>query len=248
MKAIIIEDEENAQEALVNMLGLIKINIEILGLAKNVNEAVELINNNKNVDVVFLDIHLKNGTGFDVLEGLIDFSGKVIFTTAYDNYAIKAFKYSAFDYILKPINPKELIATVSELNKEVVKTIKYNEMLKVYKQQKTGDNVESKIVLKTLNDQYIIYIKDIIRCESEGAYTKFILKNKTYLTSKNLKYYDEILSEHNFIRTHQSHLVNSVYILRVNSNNFLELKDNTQVPISARKKTLVNRQIKKLNL
>ncbi len=246
MKAIIIEDEKNAQEALVNMLNLIDKNLKILGIAEEVGDAVKLINENR-PDVVFLDIHLKNGTGFDVLEQLIDFKGTIVFTTAYENYAIKAFRYSAFDYILKPINPLELKKTISELDKEFNKNKKYEQMLKVYKQSNIPDE-EAKIVLKTLNNQYIINIKNIIRCESEGAYTKFFLKDKTYLTSKNLKYYDEILSEHDFIRTHQSHLVNAQYILRLNSNNFVELKDNSQVPVSARKKTFVNKKIKSLNL
>ena len=246
MKAVIIEDEKNAQEALVNMLYLIDESIEIKGLATNVTDAITLVEKQK-PDVVFLDIHLKNGTGFDVLEGLENFQGKIIFTTAYENYAIKAFKYSAFDYILKPINPKELRKTIDELGKEFSKNLQYKEMLKVYKQVNKSTE-DAKIVLKTINNQYVIFIRDIIHCKSEGAYTKFFLKNKSYLTSRNLKYYDEILSQHNFIRSHQSHLINSRFIARVNSNNFIELKDGSEVPISARKKTLVNRQIKKLNL
>jgi two-component system LytT family response regulator len=246
MNVVIIEDEKNAQEALTNMLSLINKNIKVLGIAENVPNAIKLINKKK-PEVVFLDIHLKNGTGFDVLEGLEDYKGKIVFTTAYENYAIKAFKYSAFDYILKPINPLELKTTIAELNKEVNKNIKYKEMLKVHNES-SEIKEDAKIVLKTINNQYVLFIRDIIRCESEGAYTKFFLKNKTYLTSKNLKFYDEILSEHNFIRTHQSHLFNSKYIKRINSNNYLELKDDSQIPISARKKTLVNKQIKALNL
>ncbi len=246
MNVVIIEDEKNAQEVLENMLGLINKDINILGIAENVPDAIKLITHKK-PQVIFLDIHLKNGTGFDVLEGLEDYKGKIVFTTAYENYAIKAFKYSAFDYILKPINPLELKTTITELSKEVNKSIKYKEMLKVHKES-TEIKKDAKIILKTINNQYVIFIRDIIRCESEGAYTKFFLKNKTHLTSKNLKFYDEILSEHNFIRTHQSHLVNSKYIKRINSNNYLELKDDSQIPISARKKTLVNKQIKRLNL
>jgi len=245
MNVVIVEDEKNAQEVLANILGLINKNIKIKGFAKNVPDAITLINKVK-PDVVFLDIHLKNGTGFDVLEGLDNFKGKIVFTTAYENYAIKAFKFSAFDYILKPINPQELTTTIDELSKEVQKDVKYQEMLNVLKSNK-DKNSEPQIVLKTINNQYVINVKDIIRCESEGAYTKFFLKNKAHLTSKNLKYYTEILSEFGFIRTHQSHLVNSAYILRINSKNFVELKDLSQIPISARKKTEVNKQIKVLN-
>lgn len=246
MNVVIVEDEINAQEALANILGLINKSIKIKGFAKNVPDAIALVNKAK-PDVVFLDIHLKNGTGFDVLEGLDNFTGKIVFTTAYENYAIKAFKFSAFDYILKPINPQELATTINELSKEVKKDVKYQEMLSVLKGNREK-NSEPQIVLKTINNQYVINVKDIIRCESEGAYTKFFLKNKTHLTSRNLKYYTEILMEYGFIRTHQSHLVNSRYILRINSKNFVELKDLTQIPISARKKTEVNKQMKALNL
>ena len=183
MKVVIIEDEKNAQEALANMLGLINKNIDILGIAENVPDAIKLISKEK-PEVVFLDIHLKNGTGFDVLEGLKDYNGKIVFTTAYENYAIKAFKYSAFDYILKPINPLELKTTIVELGKEVNKSIKYKEMLKVHNES-SEIKEDAKIVLKTINNQYVIFIRDIIRCESEGAYTKFFLKDKTHLTSKS---------------------------------------------------------------
>lgn len=246
MRIVIIEDEKNAQEVLANLLQLIEKNISIEGFAENVPDAIKLIEKVK-PDAIFLDIHLKNGTGFDVLEKIVDYKGKIIFTTAYDNYAIKAFKFSAFDYILKPINPKELKESIKDLKKSIDKEVKYKEMLNVLNHNKKDK--ESKIILKTLNNQYVIIIKDIVHCESEGAYTKFFLKeHKSYLTSKNLKYYTEILSEYGFVRTHQSHLINAKYILRINSNNFVELKSGEQIPISARKKTEVNKYIKSLNL
>lgn len=245
MNIVIIEDEKNAQEVLTNMLSLIDDTFNLKGIAENVNDAILLINKQK-PDVVFLDIHLKNGTGFNVLEGLENFRGKIIFTTAYETYAIKAFKFSAFDYVLKPINPQELTKTIKSLKNEVKREVKYNEMLSVFNGNK-DEKSEPKIILKTLNNQYVISIYNIIRCESEGAYTKFILKDANYLISKNLKFYDEILSDYGFIRTHQSHLVNAKFILRVNSNNFVELKNDTQIPVSARKKTEVNKQIKALN-
>jgi len=246
MNVVIIEDEKNAQEALANMLKLINKNINIVGLAKDVSSGVSLIEK-VNPDVVFLDIHLKNGTGFDVLERLDNFEGHIVFTTAYENYAIKAFKVSAFDYILKPINPQELSKTLKELDEKLNKNVKYLEMLDVFKNHSIKKE-DFKTVLRTINDQYVVAVSDIIHCESEGAYTKFILKNKNYLTSRNLKYYDEILSDHGFIRTHQSHLINSAFILRVNSANFVELKNGMQIPISMRKKTQVNKQINALNL
>ncbi|MEE9349027.1 MAG: LytTR family DNA-binding domain-containing protein [Flavobacteriaceae bacterium] len=244
MNVVIIEDEINAQEALIGMLSLIDVSTKILGTAQNVSDGIALINKTK-PDIVFLDIQLRNGTGFDVLEGLDVFLGKVIFTTAYENYAIKAFKISAFDYILKPINPSELLESLKQAEKEILKETKYSEMLKVLEYNK-GNEINPKIVLKTLNHQNVVEIETIIRCESEGAYTNFHFKNKKLLTSKNLKYYDELLSEHGFIRTHQSHLVNIKHVQRIHSNGFLEMKDKTKIPISSRKKASVNKFLKHL--
>jgi two-component system LytT family response regulator len=244
MNAVIIEDEKNAQEALLSLLNLIDLDIKVIGIEDNVNDAIKIINNLK-PDITFLDIHLKNGTGFDVIEKLNNYKGRIVFTTAHKDYAIKAFKFSAFDYILKPISPTYLSNTIKEIKAEIDHEVKYLEMLKVLTDNKSNLG-EPKIILKTLNNQFVITISKIIRCESEGAYTKFFTEGKTLLTSKNLKFYDEILSEHHFIRTHQSHLINYKYINRLNKNGYVEMKDHTQIPISARKKASVNKQIKNL--
>ncbi len=241
MKAVIIEDEINAQEVLINLLKLINDKIKIVGIADNVDSAIKIINKQQPV-IVFLDIHIKKGTGFDVLKSLTNFKGKIIFTTAHENYAIKAFKFSAFDYLLKPISPAGLAKVIDKVVKEINREDKYDEMLEVIKHNKTKTD-DPKIILKTLNNQFIISISKIIRCESEGAYTKFYMADKELLTSKNLKYYDEILSEHKFIRTHQSHLINSSHMLRINTKGFVEMKDKSQIPISARKKASVNKQL-----
>jgi len=242
MKTIIIEDEKNAQEVLENLLKLIDPKIKVLGITDNTKNGIRLIKEMK-PEVIFLDIHLKDKTGFDLLENLTDFSGKIIFITAHDNYALKAFKYSAFDYILKPINPIELKETLKRIKKEIDKNYKYNEMLAVLNHNKNNEE-NTKIVLKTQNNQYILNIKDIIRCESEGAYTKFITKDKNYLTSKNLKFYTSILEDYKFIRTHQTHLVNSKYIKEITNNGYLIMNEGTQIPISTRKKQHVSQKIK----
>ncbi len=242
MKTIIIEDEKNAQEVLENLLKLLDPKIEILGITDNTKSGVQLIKEMK-PEIVFLDIHLKDKTGFDLLENLTDFKGRIIFITAHDNYALKAFKYSAFDYILKPINPIELRETLKRIKKEIDKDYKYNEMISVFNHNKNNEE-NPKIVLKTQNNQYILNINDIIRCESEGAYTKFITKNKNYLTSKNLKFYTSILEDYKFIRTHQTHLVNSKYIKEITNSGYLIMNDETKIPISTRKKQHVSQKIK----
>lgn len=244
MKIVIIEDENNAKEAITDLINLIDPEIKILGYAESVENAINLINNTK-PEVVFLDIHIKNGSGFDVLERIEDYKGKVIFTTAHENYAIKAFKYSALDYLLKPINPVELKSVIKTVKEEIHKDTTYKEMLEVVKHNKKNDE-NQKIILKTLNSQYIVLISDIIRCKSEGAYTMFYLKKRTILTSKNLKYYDNLLSENGFIRTHQSHLVNTRLIKQLTNAGFVELQNGELIPVSARKKAMVSKRIKNL--
>ncbi len=244
MKAVIIEDENNAKEALIDLLKLINSDIKILGTAQNVENAVKLINDKK-PEIVFLDIHIKNGSGFDVLEKLKNFKGNVIFTTAHENYAIKAFKYSALDYLLKPINPVELKTVLESAKEKISKEETYNEMLEVVKHNKQN-KTEPKIILKTLNNQYVVLVSDIIRCKSEGAYTNFHLKKRKILTSKNLKYYDNLLSENGFIRTHQSHLINTKYIRKITKDGFVELLNDELIPVSARKKALVTKQVNEI--
>ena len=244
MKTIIIEDEKNAQEVLVNLLKLIEPKINLLGISDNAKEGVTLIKKHE-PDIVFLDIHLKDKTGFDLLEELADFKGRIVFITAHDNYALKAFKYSAFDYILKPINPVELKETLARLKQDIHQEYKYKEMLEVFKHNKINEE-NPKLILKTQSNQYILNIKEIVRCESEGAYTKFITKNKNYLTSKNLKFYSAILEDYGFIRTHQTHLVNAKFIKEISNNGYLKLLDDTEIPISTRKKQFVSKKVSSL--
>ncbi len=241
MKVVVIEDEKNAREVLIGMLNLIDSKLDVVGYSDNVGEAVELIHQKK-PEILFLDIHIKNGNGFDVLNNLYDFNGKVVFTTAHADYAVKAFQYSALDYLLKPISPLQLKHVVEKAKNELNKEKTYRELIENFKHNFKIEE-PPKIVLKTLKKQYVISVDDIIRCKSEGAYTKFYLKDSEVLTSKNLKYYDSILNKYSFIRTHQSHLVNTKFIKTMNSNGFLELFSGDLIPVSARKKSYVNRVI-----
>jgi len=243
IKVFVVEDEINAREVLIGMLELIDKNLELIGFTDNVADAVWKINDLQ-PDILFLDIHIKNGNGFDVLNNLMDFKGKVIFTTAHADYAIKAFQYSALDYILKPISPLQLKHVVEKAKTELNKEFAYQKML----QKLSNSNLElvsnPKIVIKTLKKQFVIPVSEIIRCESEGAYTKFYLKDTQILTSKNLKFYNAILEKYHFLRTHQSHLVNKIYVKSLDSNGSLELLNGTIVPVSARKKSEISKALK----
>ena len=243
VKVFIVEDEINAREVLIGILNLIDSNLEIIGVSDNVADAVHLINELK-PQILFLDIHIKNGNGFDVLNNLDDFKGKVIFTTAHADYAIKAFQYSALDYILKPISPLQLKHVTEKAKKELDKEFAYKKLLANLESQNMEVVSNPKIIIKTLKKQYVVPVSEIIRCESEGAYTKFYLNDSEILTSKNLKFYNGILEKYSFLRTHQSHLVNKDYVKSLDSNGFLELLNGDLIPVSSRKKSEISKLIK----
>lgn len=243
IKVFVVEDEINAREVLIGMLELIDKNLELIGFTDNVADAVTKINDLQ-PDILFLDIHIKNGNGFDVLNNLMDFKGKVIFTTAHADYAIKAFQYSALDYILKPISPLQLKHVVEKAKTELNKEFAFQKMLQKLSNSDLKVVSNPKIVIKTLKKQFVIPVSEIIRCESEGAYTRFYLKDTEILTSKNLKFYNAILEKYDFLRTHQSHLVNKIYVKSLDSNGSLELLNGFVVPVSARKKSEISKALK----
>ena len=232
IKTIIIEDELNVREGLKKMLRIITPTIEIIAETAYVIDAVKLIKVNK-PDLVFLDIELEDGTGFDILNQLDKLDFNIIFTTAYNQYAIKAFKYSTIDYLLKPIDPLELQTAIERVKENIQSKKEHQELLQVL--QDNHNKKTNKIVLKTTEQRYIIPIGDIIRLEANGAYTNFITTDKNIIISKNLKYYQDLL-DHSFIRCHQSHLINKKHVKSVKNNSILMSNDDS-VPISTRKRT-----------
>lgn len=242
IKAIIIEDETNARAALVKMLRILDNNIDIIAESAYVKEGLKFINELK-PDLVFLDIELEDGTGFDLLNQIENQNFKIIFTTAYSQYAIQAFKFSAIDYLLKPIDPIELQSTLDK-TKEILKVDNdYKNMLKVLKHNLDDEN--KKIVVKTSEKSHVFLVKDIVRLEADGAYTIFKTNNEKIIVSKNLKHYQSLLGKE-FIRCHQSHLVNINFINGMNRNNQLQLKNDELINVSTRKISEVNQIIKAL--
>lgn len=231
MKTIIIDDEKQIRDGFNILLSHFS-TINVIGEAATVTDGIKIIEALK-PDLVFLDIQLKNETGFQILETLKTTNFKLIFVTAYNEYAIKAFKYSAFDYLLKPIDPQELEQTLERL---VLQTKVSNVQLQNLKTFSTNQ----KLVIKTTEQAYVLSIKDIIHCEANQSYTFFYLKDNTrILSSKTLKEYDTFLPKPNFIRVHQSHLVNVNYIKAYNNEGKLVLKNNTEVPVSVRNRKTV---------
>lgn len=232
-RALIIDDELTSVETLKGFLSRYCPNLTVLGYADGVKSGLEAINF-YHPDLIFLDIEMKDGSGFDLIEQLTDtLSFQVIFITAYDHYAVKAFRYCALDYLLKPVDPDLLIEAVEKVTKVTETTL--SDKLNVFRQSK---NRQEKIILPSKDELFIANIKDIIRCESKGNYTLFFFKDqKSQLVCKSLKEYDDLLCDLNFLRVHKSHLINLDYVERyLQKDNFVVMKDGAKVEVSRRKK------------
>ncbi len=232
IKTIIIEDEINARSALHKMISFLCPDIDILAEADNISQGLEAIKKHR-PDLVFLDIRLNDHSAFELLEKLDTINFKIIFTTAYDQYAIKAFKFNAIDYLLKPIDPDELKTAIKKSAEEIRFKNEYRDLLEMIKNQNTQK--KKKIVLKTTEQRFVIPVKDILYLKAEGSYTLFIISTQAnILISKNIKYYQDILND-SFIRTHHSYLVNKDHIKGLNNNEII-LANGETIPVSGRKK------------
>jgi len=231
IKAIIIDDMPLAIASLKADVEDLDVNVEIVGTAGGVMEAAKLI---KSLDpeLLFLDIHMEDGDGFDLLE-IIDQRG-VIFTTASKDFAIKAFQFSAIDYLLKPIDPDLLKAAINKYETS--------------KLEKSPIHKESgSLTLNTQEEIRLVPIKDIIRLESMGNYTTFYIEGQNkILVTKTMKEFETVLPQ-NFLRVHQSHLVNKNFIKSYvkTEGGYLLMKNETIVPVSVRKKPMVIEAISK---
>ncbi|MCD6068144.1 MAG: DNA-binding response regulator [Bacteroidetes bacterium] len=240
MKAVIIDDESNNSELINNLLKLYCENVQVAGIADSVQSGYKAILEHK-PDLIFLDVQMQDGTGFDLLKCFETIDFKVIFVTAHQEFAIEAFKISALDYLLKPLSPAHVITAVKKAEQSLE-----NEELQVKLQALLGNVSEPaknrrKIVLKTLDRIYSVGINEIIRFESEGNYTKiFLADGKKIMVSRLLKEFDELLTNDGFARIHQSHLINTGFMFFFEkAENILVMKDESRVPVSARKKELV---------
>jgi two-component system LytT family response regulator len=238
-RVIIVEDEARSREFLHDVLTEHCPTLKVVGLAANVEEAIAAIHALK-PDLIFLDIELQTGTGFDVLEGTRDVQPAVIFTTAYDHYAIKAIKFSAVDYLLKPIDVDDLksaVARVAQQQERRESSQTLDVLMHNLKQLRSNDNPT--ITLSVAEGIEFIPLREIIRLEAAGAYTNFFLKGgKKMMVSKNLKEYEMMLSEHNFMRVHNSHIINLSEVKRMvkADGGYAVMSDDAQVVISPKKK------------
>ena len=251
LKIFIAEDEQETLNLIKNIIEIYTPETELVGTSKTVKDAVNFLKTNENeIDIALFDINFPDGTSFDILKQLKSYNFSIIFITAHDEYAIQAIKFTASDFLLKPINPKELIASIQKLQEKNKEKLQNKLMIEnLLSNYNTPVNSYKKIILKTAERLQIVEIKNIIRCESDGSYTIFYLtENRKITVSKPLKTFVEMLNKYEFIRTHKSHLINMNFIVSYekNSGGFIILKNKTTIPVAVRKKDFVLEQLNKL--
>lgn len=237
ISAVIIDDEKRSCNTLRKLLELSDPNIEILGEAHNIDEGCLLVQNEA-PDLVFLDINMPGGSGFNLFEKIQEINFKVIFTTAHDEFAISAIKLGAFDYLLKPIALNDLKETLDRVNNDMNNSSEddYRQLLQLIQRRTT---TVSKIPVAHMNGITFLKSDNIIRCTADNNYTVIHLKDKKQIiSSKTLKDYDVILSKQGFFRAHRSHLINinNVSKLLKGKPALIELDDGTQVELAQNKK------------
>jgi two-component system LytT family response regulator len=232
MKALIVEDKEYIRKGLLSLLELLDSKVEVIGECESVKDAVIVANTCK-PELVFLDINLTDGTAFDFLAQTENLDVKIIFITAYEEYALQALKIGAVDYLLKPVDIDELqiaLQKVSELSvseqKEQINTVK-----------QLWNNEGDKLILSLADSFQVIDLNELMYCESDKGYTTFYcINDRKHLVSKTIKEFEVQLSEANFTRPHQSFMVNLKFIDKYDKSGAIHLKNGTRIPVSSRKK------------
>lgn len=239
LSAILVDDMPSALKILSSDLEQYHKDIEIIGTAKSVVEASKLLRQQQ-PNILFLDIMLGDGTGFDVLEIHPNLPSKIIFVTASDEFALKAFKFAAIDYVLKPYSQEDL---ANAIEKAKIQIQPNNEQLSVLQQSINHPNQRpKKISLHTSDKILVVNLDDIINCKSDNNYTEFFMNDgKKILVGKTLKHFADMLKEYGFLRVHQSHLVNLQYIKEFikSDGGYIVLTNKATVPVSVRKKNEV---------
>ncbi|MEN9302302.1 MAG: hypothetical protein RL264_731 [Bacteroidota bacterium] len=237
-KILVIDDEKPTRELIKKMIDSFGLAVQVYTDGENVKTGIDAINNLR-PDLVILDIQMPDGNGFDVLKGVADRQFEVMFITAFQEYAIQAIKFSALDYILKPIDPEELKHSITKAISTISKKIDDNQLNAL--QHNINPNSKRKLILKTQESVFLVEIEDIVRCESDKNYTFFYLNNgKKILVSKTLKDYDTLLQGLTFFRAQQSHLINLKFVERYDKHDggYIIMKDGSEVPLSPAKKEL----------
>ena len=234
LKTIIVEDEQTSRDILKNYLAKYCPTVEVLGEAKNINEALVLIRNNE-LDLIFLDVEMPYGSGFDLLDKLGKTDFEVVFVTAYNQYAIEALNKHASYYLLKPISIDDLIKAVDYVTELKQKEDELQNSVLTPKKNPT----DQKITIPTQDGFEVLEMKNIIYCKADDNYTEIYLEDgHKKLVSKTLKYFDDILKNNGFARIHKSYLVNVSYITsyKKGKGGTVSLSNGKELSVSASKK------------
>lgn len=232
MKTLLVEDKAYIRKGLLNLLQLIDTDVTVIGECESVKDAVVVANACK-PNLVFLDINLTDGNAFDFLDQTEHLNFKIIFITAYEEYALQALKIGAVDYILKPVDITDLemalqkvaALTITE-QKQQIKTVK-----------SVWNNEDSKLILSLHDSFQVIDLNELMYCESDKGYTSFYCSNgKKHVVSKTLKTFEDQLNAANFTRPHQSYMVNLKFIDKYDKSGTIYLKNGKKIPVSSRKK------------
>ncbi len=238
IKAVIVDDELGARESLSKMIEKNCKNIEVVAKADSMmNAFIEITNHQP--DLVFLDIEMPNGNAFDLLERFKEINFNIIFVTAYDHYAIKAIKFSAIDYILKPVDPEELVKAVSRFESQLENKNSLDKKFKTLLSNVKPENKLKKVGIPDGDGLIFINLSDIIRCDSDGNYTYFLLTTgKKIIASRTLGEYEQMFADDNFFRVHRSHLINLEHVKKYikGEGGYVIMSDNSQVEVSRRNK------------
>ena len=232
MKALVIEDKEYIRKGLLNLLDSVEADIQVIGECASVEEAVVVTKACK-PELVFLDINLPDGNAFDFLDQIGNPHFKIIFITAYEEYALRALKAGAIDYLLKPVDFEELQVALEKVTRLPVSAQK--KQLRTVKQ--FWKQEEEKLILSLHDSFQVIDLNELMFCESDKGYTTFYCtNNKQYIASKTLKEFESQLSNAQFVRPHQSYIVNLKYIDKYDRSGLIHLKNGKEIPVSLRKR------------
>lgn len=237
IRTVIIDDEESNVELVSSLIRLYAPNLEVVGVADSVASGCKVIVQQK-PELIFLDVQMGDGSGFDLLKQLGQADFKIVFITAHQEFAIQAFRFSAQDYLLKPVSPAQLITAIQKAEQAISNDELRLKLDTLFSNLEESSGRKKKIVLKTLERIYALSSSEIIRFESEGSYTTACLHDgKKIVVSRLLKEFEELLGPYGFFRVHQSHLVNLDFLAWFEKgDSVIVLKDQSVVPVSARKK------------
>ncbi len=246
LKSVIIDDDAYIREELKTMISAsFSDDIKLLGTFSEPRLGLDFIRKN-DVDLIFLDIFMPGMSGFDLLDNLGNTNAAIIFITSFNGYAIRAIKYSALDYLLKPVKSEELRAAINRLNEKTERQFLNTRISNLRHNLLAENDASMQLVLGSKQGEHRFSLNDIIRCEADSNYTLIHLKaNKKFLASKTLGEIEDMLSESRFLRVHKSHLVNPEFIDHITTSNELVLNEESRIPISRRRASEVKNFLKK---